>query len=398
MPVQFDLPNSPTVDILGSLMKGVQARYAQPMAEENLNKIRALIQGQNLSNQTEQLKMPYVVPNQQSLLDKLKAEIAKTQTETQYIPTKYNQAGQRLGIQGGNLALNQQRYSPERLAQRDKYIQSLINSAPARSLSTMGKGILEQQRIEGGKDITGQPVNDNAPPIQQAQAQAQSQAQAQAQEQQKAPLSPENQKLVKQYQMKRIKDTSDASLRKAFPQINSMDNTLKSINFNKVAQFFGPKGQLKAAAEYAKSMQGIDPSDDYKEYRDFMTTGGPSLVAQQRQFLNDSISPGAQEHVRNIVIPNNWLSNPILAMNQFNALQKIYNIEKKARVEAMNEPSIYSGEETPTKEAPTKEAPSSVAKKAAYSSSPPSHDPKAFKTWLHSVPPEVSKAYIDKMK
>lgn len=124
MPVQFDLPES--TNLLDALAKGyainqqriksnIASKYAEPMAQSNLDRLKSLIQGSNLANQAEQLKMPFIAPTAQSTLDKLKSEIARINTETQFIPTKYQQAANRLGIQQGNLDLNRQRFSPEQL-------------------------------------------------------------------------------------------------------------------------------------------------------------------------------------------------------------------------------------------------------------------------------------------
>jgi hypothetical protein len=135
----------------------VAAKYAEPTAQENLNKIRALIQGQNLSNQAEQLKMPFVAPREQSLLDKLKAEIAKTQTETSFIPTKYSQAGQRLGIAQGNLNLNKLIHSPEQLDALLKYRQAL----------TQGKADTNQPIDIHGMPIKQGSLSEEAEPLDQ---------------------------------------------------------------------------------------------------------------------------------------------------------------------------------------------------------------------------------------
>lgn len=382
MPVQFDLPSPTTVDILGSLMKGVKAKYAQPMAQSNLDKLKSLIQGSNLSNQTKQLKMPFVAPNQQSLLDKLKSEIAKTQTETQYIPTKYNQAAQRLGIQGGNLSLNQRRFSPENLDILNKLRQSQIASAPGRGLSALGKNVLEQQRLEQGQNIAGISPNTQQMPNQmqsnqtnQQQIQPKSQAQGQMQN-----ISPESQKLINQYKLQRVKQTTDSSLRKAFPQIASIDKTMASIPFGTVSKFFGPAGQAQAAAEYLQSGATGKLSPEYKAYQNFMTVQGPSLVGQMRQFLQDSVTPGAQEHLRNIVMPKKWTSNPALALNQFQALKNLYDIEKSTRIEAANNPDIYTG----------KTSESGVPNKQSF---PEFNSKQEFLKWKSTASPEQVKAY-----
>lgn len=129
----------------------VAAQYAEPMAQENLNKIRALISGQNLSNQAEQLKMPFIAPRQQSELDKLMAETGKIKTETGFIPTKYQQAAERLGIAGGNLALNRQRFSQPQLDALLKYRQALTTAK--------GQGNLPI-------DIHGMPIQQQGAPSQ----------------------------------------------------------------------------------------------------------------------------------------------------------------------------------------------------------------------------------------
>lgn len=153
MPIDIPLPTPQqpeTLDILGSL-------YAQKMNHANLEKLKAAITGQNLSNQESQIKMPFVAHRQQADIDKIRALMQKAQIESHYIPTKYNQAGQRLGIQQGNLDLNKQRFSPEQLAGLLKYRNALSAAKEQGNLPVDTHGIPIQQ------GSGGQPTNIPSP-------------------------------------------------------------------------------------------------------------------------------------------------------------------------------------------------------------------------------------------
>jgi len=87
-------------------------RVASQFAEPNA---MAALLGTQLSNQAAQEKMPFIAPQAKANINKSLAEALKNKLEAQFVPTKYSQAAQRLGIEGGNLALNKQRFSPENL-------------------------------------------------------------------------------------------------------------------------------------------------------------------------------------------------------------------------------------------------------------------------------------------
>lgn len=142
MPVQFDLPK-----LLGAtdITEVIRNKLND---QANINRIKALTSGQNLSNQAEQLKMPYVVPREKSFLENLNSEIAKRNLEAKYIPTKYNQAGQRLGIESGNLDINKRRYAQDQLDTLKRWRESQIASK-----GSVGQSV----------DSNGMPINQPSP-------------------------------------------------------------------------------------------------------------------------------------------------------------------------------------------------------------------------------------------
>lgn len=336
--------------------------HAEEQQQQNAERLKALIAEKLLENQAAGLKMPYVAPKEAANLRDVLAQAKQRETETQYIPTKYSQAAERLGLGRENLELQKLIHSPEQLQALLELRKAQTQSAPARALTAEGKSILEQENLRRGLLPSGQIGNE-------------------------ANISPERlQELSNSYELQRIKRNTDTALRKAFPQIESIDKTLESVPVKEVSQFYGPAGQARAAAEYAKSFSGKKPSKEYQEYRNFLTTKGPSLVGQMRQFLQDSVTPGAQEHLRSIIFPKKWSSNPELALQQFNALKEIYDIEKAARVRAANDPSIYKGLSSKQKKSVDKFSSFMSGGKAEYK--PPVFNTKEeFESWKQSATP-----------
>lgn len=293
-----------------------QAKQEQARGQYAADILKSTLLQNQLSNQKSQALLPYVAPHEQANISALQAKEALERLQSQYIPTKYSQEAQRLGIAQGNLDIAKQRFSPEQLKALLDWRNAQTQNAPKRGLTAFGKGILEQQALEQGRSPLGQPLNAS---------------------------QEERQQLINQYKLKRVKDTTDSALRQAFPQIQSIDKTLESINLPNVAQYYGYGGRKKALKDFAYSQKtGITPPE-YKDYRYFMNTAGPSLAAQMRQFLKDSVTPGAQEHLREIIFPSKWMNNPEMAFEQFQNLKKLFDIEKSTRIEAANNPEIYQG-------------------------------------------------------
>jgi hypothetical protein len=136
MAINIPLKAAEPTDILDALGKyaalhqaRVSSQFAQPNAQANLDKLKALIEETNLGNQTSRLKMPFVAPKEQANLRDILAQAAQRETETRYIPKKYAISGLNAETALKNYLLNRERYSPESIDILNKYRQTLNEKA-----------------------------------------------------------------------------------------------------------------------------------------------------------------------------------------------------------------------------------------------------------------------------
>lgn len=233
--------------------------------------------------------------------------------------TKSQLLPQQLDVSKGRLALDQKINSPEQLASRLASRQAMTQNAPMRFLSPLGKEIVEQQNLQKGLGPSGAV----GAPMQ---------------------MTPQEKQLASnQYDLSRIKKTTDAKIRNSLVQATSIDNTFDTIPFNEISQYFGVNGRILAAKEAANVAAGQSPSPSYQKYLNFLNIQGPGLAGQMRQFLQDSVQKGAQEKLKSIIFPDKWLSNPDTALAQFNSMKNLYGTEKFARQRAVTDPTIFTG-------------------------------------------------------
>ena len=412
MPVQFDTLKPQYLDIFGALSDA----YGPSIARENLTKIRSLIQGQNLSNQTEQLKMPYVEPTAKGNLAKLLAETGKINTETQYIPTKYNQAGQRIGISTQRLGLDKERFNRLNSQIRLNFVKSLPQTMrntflamPPEQQDTilsqyvknnMGAQIGSPNGIPPPQGIGAPPMAApngspspspmGMPPTNQAQMGAPPSMPVQPQAQPPMAVAP-NEMFRNAAEIAANKGLRSAKLgeqKNAYEQLGALlsDKDIQDT-LKRASKYAGLPGKGKA---FWDAISGSN-HDDYEALKDFKNILSSNYTNLTRRLEGLGVQASTRHEINNMLSGaiNNWDSNPSLALKLIDRLNHQLElvgqtIEKQANpVNPLNK--NFSPQPLPKLSNKT-------------SNSPPSHDPKAFKTWLHSVPPEVAKAYIDKMK
>ncbi len=136
MAINIPLPAVQPTDIFDAFQKlaathqaRVASQFAQPNAQANLDRIKALITGQNLTNQTSQLKMPYVTQKEEADIGKTKAGTGYLQAETQMLPRKYDLEGGRLAVSQGRLGLDKDKFNRLQGQVKLNYLKSLPQKA-----------------------------------------------------------------------------------------------------------------------------------------------------------------------------------------------------------------------------------------------------------------------------
>lgn len=266
-----------------------------------------------------QMQMPRWLNSKQKLLDQ---ENQLMSTRNQYAPQLWQQRLQQLGLSNQASALNLQ-YLPkflqqkltsgdignqmgaeqlkflpqmeslkEQLAQAQlaKLMQPTSNVTPARSLSPLGKFIMERQNVQhlmspdGSSQLT----------------------------------SPEAVQLLNAYDSGMLKNTTDANTRKRLGFANQMDITLNSMDGNILTQYSGPQGKFNLLADKTAAAAGHPPL----RFQRYMQQAelAQEFTKQYRQFAGDSVQPSNVARIKSLVDPSSWTTDPATAAQMFNTL------------------------------------------------------------------------------
>jgi hypothetical protein len=203
---------------------------------------------------------------------------------------------------------------------QNAFRQGLANTYQQRALSPLGKTIVEQQNIaQHGTPFPGNANASSGIPI------------------------PENQRqqYLNQYELKRIKDTTDSANRQRLLNANSIDNTIAQIDPNAISKYAGLENLPALGFQKALSMVGKESP----AYDDYVTNLNKleGLAQQMRKFYGDSISPETHERLKKMLDYNELDSNPKLWTKNYNALVSVYKNDKKAYQEGMTNPDAYEG-------------------------------------------------------
>lgn len=150
-------------------------------------------------------------------------------------------------------------------------------------------------------------------------------------------LSSEQQETLKgQYELKLQKEVSDAQTRQKVNIATNIDKTLDSIDPKSLVSPSGIKGAL-----WLKKQQSLAPlgkeSEEYKSYQENLSKAN-LLAKQVRQFYGESIQPSMTAKIESMTNPTTWLSNPEIAIRQFNAFKNILKKETQTYVDATKHP------------------------------------------------------------
>jgi hypothetical protein len=204
----------------------------------------------------------------------------------------------------------------EQASTLNSYRQTLSGTAGKRAATNLGKLDQEQQEVEQGfmPGTNGQMA-----------------------------ISPEQQQeMLGQYQLQRLKLTSDVDTRKKSLFATNIDKTLDSINVDDLTQFGGLAGGIVKKMNEGKALTGNE-TESYRKYHDSLTAA-KLLAKQVRQFYGDSITPGVQEQLSMLTNPSSWTNNPAIAKRKFNQFKSILKNETNTYRDATKNTNIYKGD------------------------------------------------------
>lgn len=156
------------------------------------------------------------------------------------------------------------------------------------------------------------------------------------------PLTAEQKKFYEgKYGLDIFRKTTDTDTRKRNLFARNVDISFNKINPESLTQYSGPRGAIELINDKRKSLQGNAP-ERYKEYEKSLTAA-KTLAKQVRQFYGDSITPGIQAGLRELVNPSAWLKSPEIALDNFNAFKDLLQSETQTYQQAAESPDVYMG-------------------------------------------------------
>lgn len=296
--------------MLQNKLRGVQAQYADPMAQLGLQQKQAeldmvpyrqkLLEAQ-IARQNQMNEQPFGgnltgVAREAYVLDQMREQLGEDHPA--YMNAKRAYEAKISGQEGLN-----------------DYRKALGETANKRTSSALGK--LEQEMAEVSAGFM--PGSNNT-----------------------IPLSPEHQnELLGQYALQKQKMTTDKSTRDRSLFASNIDKTIESINPESLVQFAGILGSIKKGIGKGKAPFGMES----KEYRDYTKNlSRVKLLAHQvRQFYGDSIQPAMTQAIELMVNPATWENNPRIAMDNYRAIVDILEKETGTFRNALKSTREYEG-------------------------------------------------------
>ena len=371
MPVQFDLLKQPPLDFWGDLLR---SHYAQPMASADLEKLRGAVTGQNLSNQAEQIKMPFIAPRQQADIDHIRALMQKAQQEANYIPTKYNLEGGRLDLGRQRLDFMKNKLQEVKNDVKLKFLKSLPEAARNTFLAATGdqQDQILSQYIKG---YMPQNLPRTSPP--QLNNNTENQPIPPNSQNQPAPPNSQNEMFRNAAEIAANKKLTSPKLieqQNAFEQLNDFLNDPEIRDTLKIAsKYAGIKGKGKQIWD---AIFNSNP-DDYTKLKDFKNILSSNYTNLSRRLENLGVQASTRKEIHHMISGaiNDWDSNPERALNLFDRLNnQLFVLGNK--IESQAHPVNPLGK---------KYSASAPVKLSSKQSLPKSHDPKEIKEWLKTA-------------
>lgn len=201
---------------------------------------------------------------------------------------------------------------------RINYQNILSNTAPKRFSTPFGKTVQELKDVEKG-NFPGTENNIENPQ--------------------------EKEELENQYKLQMLKSTSDPKTRESIIASTNIDKTLDQLDPIALTSYSGVKGGLELLFDKGKESSG-NPSEKYLAYTNAVTLS-KQLAKQIRAFYHDSVTPGVQAGIDQLVNPSAWSKDPKTALSNFNKFVKTLKTEQQTFLDAANKAETFTGKKEP---------------------------------------------------
>ena len=367
----------------------VGARFAEPTAQANLDKLKALIEETNLGNQTSRLKMPYVTQREEADIGNKRAHTGYLQAETNLLPKKYELEGGRLGLGKERLALDKEKFNRLQGQVKLNFLKSLppasrntfLAATPEQQEEILGQYVVSNLGGAQNAPIAGGVGNNNAPnqnPLQQLM---------------NGPPKvnptpnpmPQNEMFRKAAEIAANKGLTTSKLqeqRNAYEQLGSILGDPKIVDtLKRASKYAGISGKGK---QWFDAVFRKNPKD-YEALKDFKNILTSNYANLTRRLEGLGVQASTRHEITNMLgsAINNWDSNPQMALRQIDRLNHQLELVGN-KIEEQAHPVNPMGK---------KFGPEKIASLSDYL--PPPKDLTKLKEWFASVPKEVGQAYIN---
>lgn len=318
--------------LLSALQQGLQLG-ATPSSIRDERKQR------QLANALSQIKLDYAPRQMEADIQQSEA-LAKMPFFGKSLP---GSAGEILALEnlkqyyGENSPQYQQAVQAFKLQQqgdqsRINYQDALTQTMPVRNLTQFGKQITEIGNVRAGLPPTGQPITSPLP-----QGGIPSSPGGMPNNQ----LTPLKDAILKAYERKQLKDTTDADTRQKNLYATNIEKTISRINPSALTQYGGARGKGDKLTNKILSAFGAE-SKGYDEYmRNIQDV--EFLSSQITQFYGTSIRPEMIERLDKLSNPATWSTNPKLAKALFNETKTVLENEMQTYRDALEDTEVYKG-------------------------------------------------------
>jgi hypothetical protein len=336
IPVMNFQPQS--FDEANPVLTGLKQALATQLAQQQLKQaqtqnqflpqtLQSQLQGSQLANALNQVKLNYAPQNEQADLGLKQAQIPFTQSETQKnladVPLLQAQAQYEpynaLGAYYGGLGkMGMAQYYNNPTTQLSR----VINSPAFQSLTSTNQqaGQGTAQALSNIISKAANPQSMGVPTLQNALS-----GNLQQSQQQTSPinLSSDDINSMRQAMADSVqKKTTPNSIAQMRYYSLSFDNQMKQWLpvLPNIMQFAGLAGQTKLAADKFAAAAGLADSPQYQQWNAFVNGAVPNAIADLRRAFGAQASVSEKEDMKKLSDPAYWNENPQDAVARYNAL------------------------------------------------------------------------------
>ncbi len=149
--------------------------------------------------------------------------------------------------------------------------------------------------------------------------------------------------LRNRYQLQIQKSSTDSGTRNTVLRGQNLLKSIDASNIDALTRYSGPMGAAKLKIEQAKDLSG-HPSKEYLEHLESVQAA--KLEAKEvRQFFGDSITPGVQDALYEMVNATSLTKSPEAAKRMIQKSRDTITKQVKTFENALNNPNAYSSPE-----------------------------------------------------